>query len=159
LPAPETTTPSQFCQTAWALVAHVPFLTSSTRVKPKKEPLECRAAEKRNPLQRLRSIIFKKRKRSSPTTEFTSSLANEIPLSKSQGRIVKELYTQFRDHTSHFEERTAAVAWGGPGGSYWYTPNLLASNLRIMKWPEVRCFIVTPTPTLVVQSCATNILH
>jgi hypothetical protein len=141
LPAPAET-PSQFCQTVWALVEHVPFWTPA-KVKPKEEPQECREEKKRNPLQKLQSIVFKKRKQSSPTTEFASAFTEEISLSKSQGKILKELNVRFRDHTPHFEERTAVVAWGGPGGSRWYTPNLLAANLRIMKWPEVRCFCVT----------------
>jgi hypothetical protein len=92
---------------------------------------------KPNPFQKL-SSIFKKGKRSVAPAEFQTAFSKEIVLSKAQEKISKALNARFREHTDHFDERIAAVGWGGPAGPRWYSTNLLASYLRIMKWPEVR---------------------
>lgn len=130
---------SLLCRSAWALVeyTHVPFLTPAKQ-KPIKTPTECQEETKPNPFLKLFSI-FKKGKRSAAAAELQAAFSKEIILSKSQEKISKALNARFREQTDHVDERIAQVTWGGPtGGSRWYSPNLLASYLRIMKWPEVR---------------------
>lgn len=132
---------SVLCRTVWAVVDYVPFFTLAKHV-PVEKPTECQQETKPSPFQKL-SSIFKKGKRPTAAAELQTAFSKEISLSKSQDKLLKTLNAQFRERTDHFDERTAAVHWGGQAGSRWYTPSLLASYLRIMKWPEV-CLVYIP---------------
>jgi hypothetical protein len=131
---------SAFCRNVWNILENVPFLSPP----PKLPSVQETCAEKKNPLQKLASIL-KRRKKSTniSATGLATAFTEYKQPTKAQEKLIQELAHEFRDYMNdphHLEDRLKHVSWGGSHSSEWWLgpdggPTLLPSYLKVMDWP------------------------
>jgi CRAL/TRIO domain len=107
-------------------------------VPEQKQPI---VRKKRNPFAKLFRRRSKQKKTAIISQYYPTSVTSldHWKPSRSESALGHELSRRARATIPNFDERVAAVPWGGPGGSSWWSgdgSHLLHAYLKIMKWPR-----------------------
>lgn len=147
-----THTESPLCLSVWNLQQFTQSPTTTQHATPvdmvflngprekEQERKQPPARTERNRLSKLLPWRRFKPKRKSNVSQYPNAASSQdLKLSRTEDALVKELSRRVREAVPDLERRSAAVPWGGPGGTSWWRgdgAHLLHAYLKIMRWPK-----------------------